>query len=73
MSLHINHRCPTRGKQVSDRTKKGQPNQYLTFLVSGNGGGAITLEVSPLVSSASESDVGLTHEISTTPASAAQT
>lgn len=38
-------------------------------MASGNGGGAIALEVSPLVSSASESDVGLTHKISTTPAS----
>ncbi len=45
--------------------RSDNPNQYLTFLASGTGGGAIAPEVSPLISSASESDVGLAYEIST--------
>jgi hypothetical protein len=41
---------------------KEQPK--LTFLVGGTGGGAIIPEISPLVASASESDVTLPQEMS---------
>jgi hypothetical protein len=54
---------------VNKRTHKGATaeSQLLTFLAGGTGGGAIAPEMSPLVSSASESDVILPHDMSAIP------